>query len=671
MNIRDGQGVYRAYSLYRAFKAAGIKGLAQTHFKQRRVAKLRKKKRRMKIKTGGAKKYLKSQLKELAGFKNIAQREEVIKAYRRSAVRHANVGVGATSALNGALLAAGAPHLAPFAAAPVLMGAGAAGKRWRKMQGAKKELLSAKAYNTQHAKKLKRRAVVAGAGLTGVTGLSAYAYAKRRKGKKKEANARTAFKALSWAAGLGKDGAKAGAKAAKGAKGGKSADNIMATRAEVKSSRVAHNSKRDTVHDFPAVRGKKGIDEAVHRAQQTPYKLPKGRANTPAGALKNERNEMAARGARFKSPGVQTAERGRGASEAVARPRGKTPEQVAAPSRGGDPTKVTTNMRAIRIPTDPTKQTMNMPVLGRQALARARADAAASAARAPTRTSTSASTSASAPARRGSNWVDDAPTPVRPTARVVRQHRSSAAGRRRARTQVDVHGNVTARARKTRAHSGPRSTSKETHVGGDWRAPAALGAAGVGALGGGALIARQILKARRQARNYKNLAMAGGGAGVAGLLAGAAMNKEGSVLTKEAAHVVSKVVKRMEHAARARRLMELEARKAKAQHKLNKLQYSGKARDLTEGAVKDRKRGRKMLALGAAGTLGLATGGAALAPAAAIAALGGGAAAAKRYVSGAGKMQKAKSYERALRRFKHNDKKPSTKDMLAAYAQAA
>jgi|APSaa5957512576_1039674.scaffolds.fasta_scaffold00116_20 hypothetical protein len=664
MNIRDGQGVYRAYSLYRAFKAAGIKGLAQTHFKQRRVAKLRKKKRRMKTKTGGAKKYLKAQLKELAGFKNIPRREEAIKAYRRSAVRHANVGVGGTSALNGALLAAGAPHLAPFAAAPVLMGVGAALKRGKKMQAAKKELLAAKAYNAKHTKKLKRRAVVAGAGLTGVTGLSAYAYARRRRGKKKEANA--AFKALSWASRM----TGRGAKAAKKAKGGKAADDIMATRAEMKSSRVAHNSKRDTVHDFPAVRGKKGIDEAVQRAQQTPYKLPKGRANTPAGALKNERNEMAARSARFKSTGAREAEAGRGAVRVPppARAPKKAPEQVAAPKRGGDPTQRTMNMKAVRIPTDPTKQTMNMPALGRQALDRARAQAAASA---PTRTSSRASTSASPSARRGSNWTDDAPTPTRPTARVVRRHHSSAAGRRRAKMQVDVHGRVSAVPRKKKMPSGTRSTSKETHMGGDWRAPAALGAAGVGALGGGALIARQILKARRQARNYKNLAMAGGGAGVAGLLAGAAMNKTGSDLSKEAAHVVSKVVKRMNESARAREVLRMANRSEKRDRLLHIGRYKGQARSLTEDSVKDRSRGKKLLALSAAGTLGLATGGAALAPAAAIAALGGGGAALKRYAESAGKMRKAKSYERALRRGKLNFKKPSTKDMLVAYAQAA
>ncbi len=142
-------------------------------------------------------------------------------------------------------------------------------------------------------------------------------------------------------------------------------------------------------------------------------------------------------------------------------------------------------------------------------------------------------------------------------------------------------------------------------------------------------------------------------------------------MTKEAAHVVSKVVRRMEESARARRIMAAMAKKAKGERRFHIARYKGQAKDLTESSVKDRSRGKKLLALSAAGTLGLATGGAALAPAAAIAALGGGGAALKRYASSAGKMRAAKSYERALRRGKLNFKKPTTKDMLAAYAQAA
>ena len=615
MNIRDGIGVFRAYSLYKAFKAAGVRGAFKTHSKQRVAAKLRKKKRRMKLKTAGpARKYVMRQLKELAGFKNIHRREEAIKGYRRSLVRHANVGVGGTSALNSALLAAGTPHLAPLALAPVAIGIGAAAKRGRKMRAAKRELKSAHAFNRAHAKKLKRRGIAAGVAATaatvGAASLGMREFKKRKRvreqGKTKEANL----------ANLGSRLVGRALRAAKGGKRGKAADNIMATRAEMKSSRVAHNSKRDTVHDLQAIRGKKGVDEALHRAKETSYSLPRHRAKTPAGALKNER--------------VQAAHK----AEATRR------DFQALRFRDGatrtDMPRVTVVAGPKRAPDIMRRQTMQP------------------------RATTPAAAPTTAPAPRAGAASEA-------VARKVRRRSRKSGGRKRATHTVDVHGNRAPIQRHT-PKSGRRTTSKETHMGGNAAPWLAGGAVGAGLLGGGALVARQVLKARRQARNYKNMALAGGGAG---LLAGAAMNKESSAMTKEAAHVVSKVVRRMEESARARRIMAAMAKKAKGERRFHIARYKGQAKDLTESSVKDRSRGKKLLALSAAGTLGLATGGAALAPAAAIAALGGGGAALKRYASSAGKMRAAKSYERALRRGKLNFKKPTTKDMLAAYAQAA
>ena len=540
------------------------------------------------------------QLKELAGFKNIHRREEAIKGYRRSLVRHANVGVGGTSALNSALLAAGTPHLAPLALAPVAIGIGAAAKRGRKMRAAKRELKSAHAFNRAHAKKLKRRGIAAGVAATaatvGAASLGMREFKKRKRvreqGKTKEANL----------ANLGSRLVGRALRAAKGGKRGKAADNIMATRAEMKSSRVAHNSKRDTVHDLQAIRGKKGVDEALHRAKETSYSLPRHRAKTPAGALKNER--------------VQAAHK----AEATRR------DFQALRFRDG---ATRTDMPRVTVVAGPKRAP---DIMRRQTMPKGAASEA--------------------------------------VARKVRRRSRKSGGRKRATHTVDVHGNRAPIQRHT-PKSGRRTTSKETHMGGNAAPWLAGGAVGAGLLGGGALVARQVLKARRQARNYKNMALAGGGAGVAGLLAGAAMNKESSVMTKEAAHVVSKVVRRMEESARARRIMAAMAKKAKGERRFHIARYKGQAKDLTESSVKDRSRGKKLLALSAAGTLGLATGGAALAPAAAIAALGGGGAALKRYASSAGKMRAAKSYERALRRGKLNFKKPTTKDMLAAYAQAA